>query len=87
MLLDKFVGFTEDLQSIGRKLGDAREAYDRAYNKLTRADGNLVAQAQKLVKLGIRPNKTLPQPLIDQALEAEEGFELAAGADDSSRPQ
>ena len=87
MLLDKFVGFTEDLQSIGRKLGDAREAYDRAYNKLTRDDGNLVAQAQKLVKLGIRPNKTLPQPLIDQALEAEEGFELAAGADDSSRPQ
>ena len=87
MLLDKFVGFTEDLQSIGRKLGDAREAYDRAYNKLTRADGNLVSQAQKLVKLGIRPNKTLPQPLLDQAMEAEEGFELAAGADDSTRPQ
>lgn len=87
MLLDKFVGFTEDLQSIGRKLGDAREAYDRAYNKLTRADGNLVSQAQKLVKLGIRPNKTLPQPLLDQAMEAEEGFELAAGADDATRPQ
>ncbi|HEV2276836.1 MAG TPA: DNA recombination protein RmuC [Acidobacteriaceae bacterium] len=87
MLLDKFVGFTEDLQSIGRRLGDAREAYDRAYNKLTRADGNLVSQAQKLVKLGIRPNKTLPQPLLDQAMEAEEGFELAAGADDTTRPQ
>jgi DNA recombination protein RmuC len=86
MLLDKFVGFTEDLQSIGRKLGDAREAYDRAYNKLTRADGNLVSQAQKLVKLGIRPNKTLPQPMLDQAMEAEEGFELAANADETTRP-
>lgn len=82
MLLDKFVGFTEDLQIIGRKLGDAREAYDKAYRNLTHAPGNLVSQAQKLVALGIRPNKTLPQPLLDQALEAEEGFELAAGAED-----
>lgn len=87
MLLDKFVGFVEDLQRIGRKLGDAREAYDSAYNKLTRADGNLVSQAQKLVKLGIRPNKSLPQPLLDQAMEAEEGFELAAGAEDPGPTQ
>lgn len=87
ILLDKFVGFVDDLQRIGRKLGDAREAYEGAYNKLTRADGNLVSQAQKLVKLGIRPNKSLAQPLLDQALDAEEGFELAAGSDDSGRPQ
>ncbi len=86
MLLDKFVGFTEDLQSIGRKLGDARESYEKAYNKLTRADGNLVSQAQKLIKLGIRPNKSLPQPLLDQALEAEEGFELAAGSEEPGLP-
>lgn len=86
ILLDKFVGFTDDLQRIGRKLGEAREAYEGAYNKLSRADGNLVSQAQKLVKLGIRPNKTLPQPLLDQALEAEEGFELAAGSDEPGLP-
>ncbi|MGB7136496.1 MAG: DNA recombination protein RmuC, partial [Acidobacteriaceae bacterium] len=86
ILYDKFVGFTDDLQRIGRKLGEAKEAYEGAYNKLTRADGNLVSQAQKLVKLGIRPNKTLPQPLLDQALEAEESFELAAGSDDESGP-
>jgi len=85
ILLDKFVGFTDDLQRIGRKLGDAREAYESAYNKLSRADGNLVSQAQKLVKLGIRPNKTLPQPLLDQAMEAEEGFELAADAEEPGR--
>ena len=86
ILYDKFVGFTDDLQRIGRKLGEAKEAYEGAYNKLSRADGNLVSQAQKLVKLGIRPNKTLPQPLLDQALEAEENFELAAGSDDESGP-
>jgi len=87
ILLDKFVGFTEDLQRIGRKLGDAREAYEGAYNKLTRADGNLVSQAQKLVKLGIRPNKTLPQPLLDQALEAEERFEIAASSEEPAGGQ
>ncbi len=78
ILYDKFVGFTEDIQKIGRKLGDAREAYEAAYNKLTRADGNLISQAQKLVKLGVKPNKNLPQPLLDQATEGEEMLELAA---------
>lgn len=83
ILYDKFVGFTEDLQKIGRKLGDAREAYEAAYNKLTRADGNLVSQAQKLVKLGVKPNKALPQPLLDQATQSDEMFELAAVSEDS----
>jgi len=83
ILYDKFVGFTEDLLRIGGKLGDARAAYEAAYNKLTRADGNLVSQAQKLVKLGVKPNKTLPQPLLDQATQADEMLELAAVADDS----
>jgi DNA recombination protein RmuC len=78
ILYDKFVGFTEDLQKIGGKLGDARAAYESAYNKLTRADGNLVSQAQKLVKLGVKPNKALPQPLLDQAMQADEILELAA---------
>ncbi|HEY1810612.1 MAG TPA: DNA recombination protein RmuC [Acidobacteriaceae bacterium] len=78
ILYDKFVGFTEDLQKIGGKLGDARAAYESAYNKLTRADGNLVSQAQKLVKLGVKPNKALPQPLLDQAMQTDEMFELAA---------
>jgi DNA recombination protein RmuC len=84
ILYDKFRGFTEDLIRVGAKLGDAREAYDSAFNKLTRADGNLVSQAEKLVKLGIKPNKTLPQPLIDQAMSVDEVLEMAAVSDDST---
>ncbi|MGA7524964.1 MAG: DNA recombination protein RmuC [Acidobacteriaceae bacterium] len=83
ILYDKFVGFTEDLLKIGRKLGDAREAYEAAYNKLARADGNLVSQTQKLVKLGVKPNKALPQPLLDQATQADEMLELAAVSEES----
>jgi DNA recombination protein RmuC len=84
ILYDKFRGFTEDLIRVGAKIGDAREAYDSAFNKLTRADGNLVSQAEKLVKLGIKPNKTLPQPLIDQAMSADEMLEMAAVSDEST---
>lgn len=83
ILYDKFRGFTEDLIRVGAKLGDAREAYEGAFNKLARADGNLISQAEKLVKLGIKPNKTLPQPLLDQAMNADEMLELAAVAEES----
>mgnify|MGYP001556863649 CR=1 FL=1 len=82
ILYDKFVGFVEDLQKIGGKLGDARAAYESAYNKLARADGNLVSQAQKLVRLGVKPNKALPQPLLDQAEQSDEMLELAAVSDE-----
>jgi DNA recombination protein RmuC len=81
-LYDKFSGFTEDLLKIGRKLGDARESYESALNKLTRGSGNLVSQAEKLVKLGIRPNKTLPPALIEQAVEENEPLALAAVGDE-----
>lgn len=84
ILYDKFRGFTEDLLQIGRRLGDARESYESAFNKLARADGNLVSQAEKLVKLGIKPNKTLPQALLDQATEGEEMLELAAVSEDAA---
>jgi len=74
ILYDKFTRFAEDLLKIGRKLGEAREAYESAHNKLSRGDGNLVSQAEKLVKLGIKPNRTLPPALIEQAVEADEGL-------------
>ena len=93
LLYDKFRGFITDLLEIGRKLGDAREAYDKAYEKLARGEGNLVWQAEKLVRLGIRPTKALPQALVEEAVgpddaaavdeeTAAEQMELAAVADD-----
>ncbi|MGA8160962.1 MAG: DNA recombination protein RmuC, partial [Acidobacteriaceae bacterium] len=84
ILYEKFRGFTEDLMKVGAKLGDARNAYESAFNKLARAEGNLVWQAEKLVKLGVKPNKTLPQPLLDQATGADEMLELAAVSDESA---
>lgn len=78
ILYDKFVRFAEELIKVGRRIGEARESYDKAYNQLAVVDGNLISQAQKLVKLGVKPNKTLPQPLLDQATQTDEMLELAA---------
>ncbi len=77
LLYDKFRGFITDLLEIGKKLGDAREAYDKAYEKLARADGNLVWQAERLVRLGIRPTKALPQALVEEAVGPEDAADMA----------
>lgn len=64
-LYDKFVGFVADLQKVGERLAQARESYDEAEKKLTRGRGNLVRQSELLRDLGIKPSKSLPQPVVD----------------------
>lgn len=64
-LFDKFVGFVEDLQSIGQKIQATQETYDKALNKLSMGRGNLVSRAEKIRKLGARATKELPNVLIE----------------------
>ena len=66
-LYDKFVGFIGDLDDLGKHLNRAQEAYTGAYGKIKSGRGNLVGQAQKLVSLGVKPTKQLPQDLVDLA--------------------
>ena len=72
-LYDKFVGFVEDMDSIGQRLNQTRTAYDAALNKLSRGAGNLVKRAQDLKSLGAKGGKSLPRALDydDVAEEAE----------------
>ena len=44
-LLDKFVGFLEDLEDVGRKLEQTRQSYDASINKLSTGKGNLIRRA------------------------------------------
>lgn len=60
-LYDKFVGFAEDMLSIGSALEKAQSAYDGAFNKLKDGRGNLINQATDLVKLGAKASKKLPK--------------------------
>ncbi len=58
-LYDKFVGFVEDLEQIGKRLDQAQSSYHDAFNKLKSGKGNLIKAAEKVKELGVSPNKNL----------------------------
>jgi len=60
-LYDKFVGFIEDMESIGRSIDSTRKNYEMASNKLYLGSGNLVKRAENIKKLGAKTTKELPQ--------------------------
>lgn len=66
-LYDKFVGFVENLEKVGKNLDQAKNVYNDAYKQLSTGNDNLVTQTQKLKSLGIKNKKDLPQSLIDNS--------------------
>jgi len=66
-LYDKFQTFVSEFQKIGTALEAARKIYTNSFEYLSTGKGNLISQAEKLRELGIKPNKLLPQPLIDRS--------------------
>lgn len=70
-LYDKFVGFVEDLATVGEQLKRSSSAYEQAMNKLTAGHGNLVGRAEKMRKLGLNNKKELPKQ-VQQTLLPEE---------------
>jgi len=72
LLYEKLVGFVDDLSSLGGHLDKARSSYSDAFDKLKSGRGNLISQADKLIKLGVKAKKNLPGSLVSDAL-MEEG--------------
>lgn len=70
-LHDKFVGFVESLDDIGRHLGRTQVAYETAHKRLSTGRGNLVSQAVSLHKLGVKSKKELDKKLTENALESD----------------
>ncbi len=64
-LYDKFVGFVDNLEKVGKNLDQAKNVFNDAYKQLHTGNDNLVIQTQKLKSLGIKNKKDLPQSLID----------------------
>lgn len=63
LLYDKFVGFVADLQEVGKKMNEARNAYDGAMNKLQTSKkfgDTLIGRAQRIKDLGANASKELP---------------------------
>ena len=63
-LYDKFVGFVEDLEEIGKRLDQAQTSYHDAFNKLKTGKGNLIRSAEKVKELGVKPSKTITSNLL-----------------------
>ena len=60
-LYDKFVGFVDDLDRIGKNIDQTAQAYTDARKKLVDGRGALVSRAEKLRNLGAKTNKRLPE--------------------------
>lgn len=66
-LYDKFVGFLENLEKVGKHIDTAKNSYNEAYKQLATGNDNLVIQTQKLKDLGAKNKKNLPQALVENA--------------------
>lgn len=66
-LYDKFVGFVENLEKVGKHLDNAKTSYDSAHSQLKTGNDNLVLQANKLKELGVKNKKELAQNYVQEA--------------------
>lgn len=66
-LYERLHDFVKDLETVGNRLSQAREAYDSAHKRLATGKGNVIRQAEMLRELGVKPTKTLAVTLIEVA--------------------
>lgn len=59
-LYDKFAGFVETLQDVGKNIERSQKSYDKAFSQLKEGNGNLIRQAEMLKELGVKAQKELP---------------------------
>lgn len=60
-LYDKFAGFVETLQDVGKNIERSQKSYDKAFSQLKEGNGNLIRQAEMLKELGVKAQKELPE--------------------------
>lgn len=66
-LYDKFVGFIDDMEKIGKALGTANTTYGEAMKKLKNGTGNLIGRVEKLKGMGVKAKKNLPATTDDES--------------------
>ena len=65
-LYDKFVGFIENLELVGKKIQDANQSYEIALKQLSSGRGNILAKVEELKKMGANARKQLGDKIIKQ---------------------
>ena len=66
-LYDKFVGFVENLEKLGKNIDSTKNIYNEAFKQLSSGNDNLITQTNKLKALGIKNKKNISSSLEEQA--------------------
>lgn len=72
-MYDKFAGFVDDMEKIGKSIDATGKYFEAAMNKLSVGKGNLIGQAESFKTLGVSPNKSIKKdylPLDEEDLES-----------------
>jgi len=67
-LYDKFVGFLEDMEKMGKHIDMTQKAHDDAFKKLQYGNGNLIGKVEKIKKLGAKTksNKQIDSRFLEE---------------------
>ena len=64
---DKFVGFVESFEKVGKQLQTAQLTYAQSHKQMISGQGNLVRQAEMLKNLAGKTKKEIPSHLLNEA--------------------
>jgi DNA recombination protein RmuC len=71
-LYDKFIGFLNSMDDIGKHIINAQESFNKALGQLKQGRGNLVSRAEKLKHLGIKSSKSIPATMMNYEADEDE---------------
>ncbi len=63
-LYEKFVGFLESIEDVGKHITKSQDFYNKAMGQLRDGKGNLIDQAEKLKSLGVKSARKIPSRLL-----------------------
>jgi DNA recombination protein RmuC len=71
-LHDKLANFCEDIEEVGKRLEQAKNAHENAVGKLSTGRGNALRTIERMRILGLTTKKQIPPNLLESALADEE---------------
>jgi DNA recombination protein RmuC len=78
-VLDSLTRFLEEFDSVGARLGNAQEAFERARTSLVNSNQAVIPRARRLASLGARGKRALPTELQPDLVDEAEDQELLDG--------
>ena len=69
-LYEKFTGFAETFEEIGKSINESQKRYDKALGQLKNGRGNLINQAIQLNDLGLKSDKKVPPNMLPSGFDS-----------------